>query len=733
MSFPRASTPTSISDPLLYAYQNPRREEENDGDKDVDVDVDMGGGPQHTRHASLDLLDSPPPVSFLTPKPKTLKSYGPYSALPRRPSSPTSSFLPTHRPMETMLPLLELESTEHRPTQPPAQLPDLGDTPERDSGSSKSSNLNSNSRSILSSQSSSPGKSKTPPSSLETPYSHMVRVPSEETRVLAQAQQEQRKARSTQPKLSQFPHSPIPHAPSARPVLPLRPSVVLYRLENHHPSEDPTHLHPQVVRHESNVGDSELNHFAPPPMRRFYGSGSGSRSLGVGSVSSVSSRHSIMSGDSRIPLISPSPGVGTGAGAGTGSHHTGLLTPHAHPGPPGYPGTPGSSVPVLVAYAYQLDALYDSDEDDGEDDDWLHDPRVSFYAAVDSAQMGPQGKGKGRGKRNEDVVQSELESQMKTRSGTTGYVEDTMSLRGLGNYFAIWLLLLGLVALFIFYPVLTAPSYPCVVRNNELKHMTTKMQLFSRTSKILGQPAFVALLLSAIALAVPITGPETYPNEPTPSALSASHDPAHRSDIVSQSAIDARTSELSADDQPLLLARAPEPGATLSQIKQGTYARLAANVKCKNPENQDATRLALEKMLNCDPVHNHLKNALPKYKFRGVLLRKFEIDAGIGDPKYSLDENRLNFKDQHCDVEIIPDEYISLTLWATLRFTKHAPHDQTPYHAALGTVSKYRGNREAVTVVWVEFKMGNIVSEKEKNKQVPDVVERDSSNPKKKT
>ncbi|KAJ3839650.1 hypothetical protein F5878DRAFT_641025 [Lentinula raphanica] len=259
------------------------------------------------------------------------------------------------------------------------------------------------------------------------------------------------------------------------------------------------------------------------------------------------------------------------------------------------------------------------------------------------------------------------------------------------------------------------------------------MQLFSRTSKILGQPAFVALLLSAIALAVPITGPETYPNEPTPSALSASHDPAHRSDIVSQSAIDARTSELSADDQPLLLARAPEPGATLSQIKQGTYARLAANVKCKNPENQDATRLALEKMLNCDPVHNHLKNALPKYKFRGVLLRKFEIDAGIGDPKYSLDENRLNFKDQHCDVEIIPDEYISLTLWATLHLTKHAPHDQTPYHAALGTVSKYRGNREAVTVVWVEFKMGNIVSEKEKNKQVPDVVERDSSNPKKKT
>ncbi|KAJ3765775.1 hypothetical protein FB446DRAFT_759678 [Lentinula raphanica] len=194
--------------------------------------------------------------------------------------------------------------------------------------------------------------------------------------------------------------------------------------------------------------------------------------------------------------------------------------------------------------------------------------------------------------------------------------------------------------------------------------------------------------------------------EPTPGTLSASHsDPAHRSDIVPQSTLDARTSELSADDRPLLLARAPEPGAMLSQIVQGP---LAANVKCKNPENQDATRLALEKMLNCDPVHNHLKNALRNYKFQGVLLRKFEIDAGIGDPKYSLDQNRLNFKDQHCDVEILPDEYISLTLWATLRFTKHAPHDQTPYHAALGTVSKYRGNREAVTVVWVEFKMGNV-------------------------
>ncbi|KAJ3755717.1 hypothetical protein EV360DRAFT_72638 [Lentinula raphanica] len=254
------------------------------------------------------------------------------------------------------------------------------------------------------------------------------------------------------------------------------------------------------------------------------------------------------------------------------------------------------------------------------------------------------------------------------------------------------------------------------------------MQLSSRTSKTLGQPAFVALLLSAIALAVPITGP-MYPTEPTPGTLSASHDPAHRSDIVPQSTLDARTSELSADDRPLLLARAPEPGAMLSQIVQGP---LAANVKCKNPKNRDTTRLALEKMLNCDPVLNHLKNALPKYKFRGVLLSSFGIDAGIGDPKYSLDEN-LNFKDQHCDVEIIPDEYISLTLWATLRLTKHAPHDQTPYHAALGTVVKYRGNREAVTVVWVEFKMGNIVSEKEKNKQVPDVVERDSSNPKKKT
>ncbi|KAJ3755716.1 hypothetical protein EV360DRAFT_72637 [Lentinula raphanica] len=460
MSFPRASTPTSISDPLLYAYQNIRRDEEHDGDKDVDMGSGRGG-PQHTRHASLDLLDSPPPVSFLSPKPKTLKSYGPYSALPRRSSSPTSSFLPTHRPMETMLPLLELESTEHRPTQPSAQLPGLGDTPERDSGSSKSSNLNSNSRSIVSSQSNSPGKSKTPPSSVETPYSHMVRVPSEETRVLAQAQQEQRKAQSTQSnvKLSQTPHSPLPHGPPARPGLPLRPSVVLYRLENHHPSEDSTHLHPQVMQHKGNVGDSESDHFAPPPMRRFggSGSGSGSGSLGVGSVSSLSSRHSIMSGDSRIPLISP------GTGVGPGSHHTGLPTPHAHPG---YPGTPGSSVPVLVAYAYQLDALYDSDEDDGEDDDWLHDPRVSFYAAVDSAQMGPQGKGQGKGKgkgigkgeRNEEVGQPELESQVvKTRSGTAGYIEDTMSLRGLGNYFAIWLLLLGLVALFIFYPVLTAP------------------------------------------------------------------------------------------------------------------------------------------------------------------------------------------------------------------------------------------------------------------------------------
>jgi len=80
----------------------------------------------------------------------------------------------------------------------------------------------------------------------------------------------------------------------------------------------------------------------------------------------------------------------------------------------------------IVAYAYQPDALLDG-EDDGEDDDWLHDPRVSFYASPGEGKNPP----------------------------TSGYVEDALSMRGLVNYTMIWLLLGALVALFIFYPVLT--------------------------------------------------------------------------------------------------------------------------------------------------------------------------------------------------------------------------------------------------------------------------------------
>ncbi|KAJ3728052.1 hypothetical protein DFJ43DRAFT_1085611 [Lentinula guzmanii] len=214
---------------------------------------------------------------------------------------------------------------------------------------------------------------------------NMVRVPSEETRVLARAQQQQRRSL---------------HAPHST-----RPLVVLYRLDT---DTDVEALVPPSLPFRNGSGNgngrsrggSSGSSMLTPAMDRMSGSGSGSSSM-----RSMSSRHSIMSGDSRLPLIT----------ASTEYEYEYDVHPHLHPHQ------------QLVAYASEVDALIDGDEDDGEDDDWLHDPRVSFYA----------GQGKGEKKKRK-----------------SGYVEDGMSYRGIGNYFMIWLILLGLVALFVFYPVL---------------------------------------------------------------------------------------------------------------------------------------------------------------------------------------------------------------------------------------------------------------------------------------
>ncbi|KAJ4473126.1 hypothetical protein J3R30DRAFT_766218 [Lentinula aciculospora] len=242
----------------------------------------------------------------------------------------------------------------------------------------------------------------------------MIRVPSEETRVLAHAQQQTKLNQSLQSGIS------------------ARGSVVLYRLDE-----------PKL-----NMMDVDVKALLPPNLpfggsrrggRNGPESSSMSRSLssmdGAGSVRSTSSisRHSVMSGDSRIPLIRSNydldnrNGVGTSFGKGKGVHDL-----------------------QLVAYAYQPDALLDGEEDD-EDDDWLHDPRVSFYASPSPgvkrstlAVHSSPGLGVGKGTPEPHIPKSK-----------SGYVEDSMSLRGLGNYFTIWLLLVGLVALFIFYPVVT--------------------------------------------------------------------------------------------------------------------------------------------------------------------------------------------------------------------------------------------------------------------------------------
>jgi hypothetical protein len=204
----------------------------------------------------------------------------------------------------------------------------------------------------------------------------MMRLPSEETRVLSEAEQVQRAQRA-----QQRPAAPGADTRKPPPPSPPRGAVILYRLEEQKPE------------------DTNTDELLPPSLP--FGSRDGKRirdsssSYDTSSVRSTS-RLSFMSGDSRLPLVAPS------------DRHsaTGMQ---------------------LVAYAYEPDALLDG-EQDGEDDDWLHDPRVSFFAASPASA-----KEKQRAK--------------------SGYVEDVMSVRGLVNYAAIWLLLVGLVALFIFYPV----------------------------------------------------------------------------------------------------------------------------------------------------------------------------------------------------------------------------------------------------------------------------------------
>ncbi|KAJ3798064.1 hypothetical protein GGU11DRAFT_782553, partial [Lentinula aff. detonsa] len=305
------------------------------------------------RRDSLDPLEAPPPLSLLPSSPSSPYPY-PY-APPSRPSSATAfltrsevgfNLNPNNGPIRPVL-----ESGSLRGQHGRVRGLDLGVGVGSGAG-----------RTMM----------------------NMVRVPSEETRVLARAQQQQQR-RSL-------------HAPHST-----RPLVVLYRLDT-----DVEALVPPSLPFRNGNGNGRGrgggsgSSMLTPAMDRMSGSGSGSSSM-----RSMSSRHSIMSGDSRLPLIT--------AIATASAEYEYEYDVHPHQ--------------QLVAYASEVDALIDGDEDDGEDDDWLHDPRVSFYAG--------QGKGEGEKKKRK-----------------TGYVEDGMSYRGIGNYFMIWLILLGLVALFVFYPVL---------------------------------------------------------------------------------------------------------------------------------------------------------------------------------------------------------------------------------------------------------------------------------------
>ncbi|KAF5386551.1 hypothetical protein D9757_005875 [Collybiopsis confluens] len=363
-------------------------EEEGD-DEPAGIETD------HTRQISLASL---PPTSALPPhlaqtRPLHLSSTDLSSPVHHDsyPSSSAGSILV--RPNSPF-------SLSPQPPPPPATVAILSPPTTLSSISSsrtpRQMRSNSSSKSSWSRDSSFVRDSRYPTPPPQQQHTHWIST--EETRVLAEAQQQQQR-RST--------------IDGGATVTPVRTSVILYRLDDTRQDS----LSPSPVSRLDDSKARDMEEALVPPSLPFGGGAGGGREgrrhPSTGTMTSTASRQSYMSGDSRVPLVS---GMGLG-------------------------GVNPSTGSQFVAYAYQLDALLDGEEDD-EDDDWLHDPRVPFFASSDTR------KSKGKGKEEDKEKGLSVDP-----SRTSGYVEQAISWRGLVNYVSIWLLLAGLVALFIFYPV----------------------------------------------------------------------------------------------------------------------------------------------------------------------------------------------------------------------------------------------------------------------------------------
>ncbi|KAJ3755488.1 hypothetical protein EV360DRAFT_72809 [Lentinula raphanica] len=242
------------------------------------------------------------------------------------------------------------------------------------------------------------------------------------------------------------------------------------------------------------------------------------------------------------------------------------------------------------------------------------------------------------------------------------------------------------------------------------------MLLLSRTNKFLGHTAFLALLFSAITVAIPITGPDALnPNGLTSSSSSAASQELVDPDIISRSALHART-ELSDVRNPELLPRDPKPGVMMSlSSTQQHVGTLRASVGCRY-DTEDIVRAGrvLEKMMNSATVLHHLQDSFAMKNLGKVKVDHLALDYDI--------EGDLNRDKTYCLIKFFSDPHegwdlYTFELWATLLLVKNLPpHMYEPWTGILWTYVPRGQDGQLEKVTWVEFKKGiKILQKKEEN------------------
>jgi hypothetical protein len=197
-------------------------------------------------------------------------------------------------------------------------------------------------------------------------------------------------------------------------------------------------------------------HALLPPNRSFaFGAGHSNRD----SIAS-SSGDSIISLDSKYPAFHPSnssPHSLAALGAGMGT--VGGIPARSATGTSSASG----SVRGLVPYAYNP-----LEDDDGDDDevDWLHDPDAGYPKEKTPAggvahgtggaksRLGPAGAAAAAAAGAAAATSQKIRAKIRPPPGTPGVATKTFPLRGVVNVGVLVLLILGLLCLFILYPVI---------------------------------------------------------------------------------------------------------------------------------------------------------------------------------------------------------------------------------------------------------------------------------------